>query len=597
MFGRLSLRIGFVGLATVLVFATSCAMVVVLAWRASVSDAVGTLRTVVPALAAQAEITLAGPGEAGFASLAAGWDPVASTGIVAVRLVDREGRILVGSGDAAAGPAGPFPALPPSGAAREPVEVIHGGSAFRADQWVAVRQDLAGRDLALVAVVGWAAIDRHLRTDAAWMAVFAVPGSLAFVLLTLLALRRAEQAQLSARRAQAEMQRRESVEAQLRQTQKMEALGLLTGGVAHDFNNLLTAIQGNLRVLRRECPPDMADRLDSIGLAVQRGERLARQLLTFARPQAVQRSLLDVNDAIRQILPLVERTVSAAIEVRIALTTRPCPVEVERAGLELSILNLVANARDAMPDGGTLTILTEYVPRGLDGRPLVLLSVSDSGVGMPPSVQERVFEPFFTTKEVGKGTGLGLSAVYGFVRQAGGSVQIESAPGLGTTVNLLLPESARREAPVVMMAQAAPEPAEAPPARSRGLVLVVEDDALVRMVTVDGLREAGLEVIVAEDAPEALKVLEETGTALDAVVTDVVMPRGMSGIDLARVVRQRWPDLALIVTTGYSATDIPVADLPVRHAVLMKPFAVDELVGTLTRLLQPDAAERQLALF
>lgn len=596
MFGRLSLRIGFVGLATVLVLAVSSAMVVVLAWRASVSDAVVTLRAVVPALVAQAEATLADPGGAGSASLAVGWAPVASTGIVAVRLVDREGRILVGSGDATAGPGGPFPALPTTVADPRPVEVIRGGSAVRGDQWVAVRQDLTGRDLALVAVFGSAAIDRHFRRDAAWMAVIAVPGSLAFVLVTLLALRRAEQAQLSARRAQAEMQRRESVEAQLRQTQKMEALGLLTGGVAHDFNNLLTAIQGNLRVLRRECPPETAERLDSIDLAVQRGERLARQLLTFARPQAVQRTLLDVNDVIHQIMPLIERTVNAAIDLRIALTTRPCPVEAERTGLELSILNLVANARDAMPDGGTLTILTEHVPRGLDGRPLVLLSVADSGVGMPPSVQERVFEPFFTTKEVGKGTGLGLSAVYGFVRQAGGSVQIESAPGLGTTVNLLLPESARREAPV-LMAQAAPEAAAAPPSLSRGLVLVVEDDALVRMVTVDGLREAGLEVIVAEDAPEALKVLEETGTALDAVVTDVVMPRGMSGIDLARVVRQRWPDLVLIVTTGYSATDIPVADLPVRHAVLMKPFAVDELVETLTRLLQRDAAERQLALF
>jgi two-component system NtrC family sensor kinase len=281
--------------------------------------------------------------------------------------------------------------------------------------------------------------------------------------------------------------------------------------------------------------------------------------------------------------------------VRIALTTRQCFVEVDRAGLELSILNLVGNARDAMADGGTLTVLTEHVPRGLDGRPLVLLSVTDSGVGIPLSLQERVFEPFFTTKEVGKGTGLGLSAVYGFVRQAGGSVQIESAPGLGTTVNLLLPESARREAPM-FLAQAVPELAGAPLAQPSGLVLVVEDDALVRMVTVDGLREAGLEVIVAEDAPEALKVLEEIGTTLDAVVTDVVMPRGMSGIDLARAVRKRWPDLVLIVTTGYSATDIPVADLPVRHAVLMKPFAVEELVATLTDLLQPDAAARQLAL-
>lgn len=597
MFGRLSLRIGFIVLATVVVLATSSAMAVVLAWRASVADAVGTLRTLVPALVAQAEATLADPGEAGIGSLAAGWGPVAATGIVAVRLVGRDGRILVGSGDATAGPGGPFPVLPPTAADPRPVEVIRGGSAVGGDPWIAVRQDLVGHDLAVVAVVGRAAIERHSRSDAAWMAVIAVPGSLAFVLVTLLALRRAEQAQRSARRAQAELERRESVEAQLRQTQKLEALGLLTGGVAHDFNNLLTAIQGNLRVLRRESPPDMADRLDSIGLAVQRGERLARQLLTFARPQAVQRSLLDVNDVIHQILPLIERTVGAAIDVRIALTTRPCPVEAERTGLELSILNLVANARDAMPDGGTLTILTEHVPSGLDGRPLVLLSVADSGVGMPLSVQERVFEPFFTTKEVGKGMGLGLSAVHGFVRQAGGSVQIESAPGLGTTVNLLLPESARREAPVVMMAQAAPAPAEAPPAQSRGLVLVVEDDALVRMVTVDGLREAGLEVIVAEDAPEALKVLEATGTALDAVVTDVVMPRGMSGIDLARVVRQRWPDLALIVTTGYSATDIHVADLPVRNAVLMKPFAVDELVETLTRLLQPDAAERQLALF
>ncbi len=592
MFGRLTLRIGFIVMAAVLVLAATGVAVVALAWRASVDDAGSTLRMVAPRLAERAVATLDRAGGVGAAAsdpFAELWGPIAAMGLGAVRVVDREGRVLLGAGDPALGPQGP----PPQGAG---LAAVHGGSAIRGDQWIAVRHDLAGHDAVLIVVAGWATIERHLHHDAAWMAVVALPGSVAFVLVTLLALRRAEQAQRSAGRARAEMMRRESVEAQLHQTQKMEALGLLTGGVAHDFNNLLTAIQGNLRILRRECPPDMADRLDSIGLAVQRGERLARQLLTFARPQALQRSLLDVNDVIRQILPLVERTVSAAIEIRIALTTRPCPVEVERAGLELSILNLVANARDAMPDGGVVTILTEHVPRGLDGRPLVLLSVGDSGVGMPPSVQERVFEPFFTTKDVGKGTGLGLSAVYGFVRQAGGSVQIESAPGLGTTVNLLLPESARRETPI-LMAEAPPEPAGAPVARSRGLVLVVEDDALVRMVTVDGLREAGLEVIVAEDAPEALKVLEETGTALDAVVTDVVMPRGMSGIDLARVVRQRWPELALIVTTGYSATDIPVDDLPVRHAVLMKPFAVDELVSTLTRLLQPDAAERQLALF
>jgi signal transduction histidine kinase/CheY-like chemotaxis protein len=533
------------------------------------------------------------------------WEPVGAVGVAAVGLVDASGTPILLSGDGPseavlrAAIAGAAPADPSA-------PVLQGGNPLAGSAWLAVRHRIDGFDVDLVAVADWPAVRDRWWQDLVWTMGLAVPATGALILIAMLALRRAAQAQSSAQSVQAEMARRETAEARLRQTQKMEALGLLTGGVAHDFNNLLTAIQGNLRFLLREAPPEMIERLESIGLAVERGEQLSRQLLTFARPQPTQRTLLDVNDVVRQIMPLVERTVSAAVDVRIALTTMPCPIEVDRAVLELSILNLVANGRDAMPDGGTLTILTERVPRGLDGNPLVLLSVRDTGVGMPASIQERVFEPFFTTKEVGKGTGLGLSAVYGFVRQAGGSVQIESAPGFGTTVNLLLPESARRDPvatyPTTVQGAAAQAAAAAQGAavqmvRARGLVLVVEDDALVRMVTVDGLREAGLEVIVAEDAPEALRVLEETGASLDAVVTDVVMPRGMSGIDLARVVRRRWPELALVVTTGYSATDIQTDELPVRHGILMKPFSIEELVDLLAHLIADDAANPQLALW
>jgi signal transduction histidine kinase len=351
---------------------------------------------------------------------------------------------------------------------------------------------------------------------------------------------------------------RRSLEEQLAQARKMEAVGQLTGGVAHDFNNLLTVVLGNVDMLTRrdEDPTKRSLRIDAVRQAAERGRDLTQQLLAFSRRQHLTPVTLDAAQLIRDFVPLLRQAVGEAVTLDLALADRPLPVHVDRTQLETALLNLAVNARDAMPDGGQLTITAQQA----DDR--VLLEVRDTGLGMTPRVRDHVFEPFFTTKEVGKGSGLGLSQVYGFVSQSHGEVAIDSAPGKGTAVRLLLPLSAER-------CEAREERAViTEPAPGTERILVVEDEATVRDLAVEMLRNLGYQIVTAGDAAEALEVLREDD-GIDLLFSDVVMPGGSSGVGLAQSARALRPDLPILLTSGYVAepallngADFPLVDKP-----------------------------------
>jgi signal transduction histidine kinase/CheY-like chemotaxis protein len=377
-------------------------------------------------------------------------------------------------------------------------------------------------------------------------------------------------------RLQVEVDERARAEEQLRQAQKMQALGQLTGGIAHDFNNLLTVIQGSADILRR---PDVDEPrrirfAEAIAQTAARAAALTSQLLAFARRQPLQPRAIDLDEKIADMADLLDRTIGELGLHRHPLADGLCPIEADPTQLEAAILNVCVNARDAMPEGGTLTIAT--ADRRLpDGRPAVALSVADTGSGIEPELLARVFEPFFTTKSVGKGTGLGLSQVYGFAAQSGGEVEVESEVGSGTRVTMVLPCSGA--------AVAAKTPAEAErPAARRGHVLIVDDNEEVGAHAEALCLELGHRVSRARSGPEALEVAGRT--ALDAVFTDVVMP-GMSGIDLAEALRASAPDLPVILTTGFSdeIARTGAGGLP----VVFKPYRLDALCAALDAALGP----------
>ncbi|MBK3804033.1 response regulator [Azospirillum brasilense] len=406
-------------------------------------------------------------------------------------------------------------------------------------------------------------------------ASFAVPAMLALVGITLLALRRAQSEMRAVRRWTEEARARESLENTLRQSQKLEALGQLTGGVAHDFNNLLTAALTNLHLMERHLPAEGTRYLDGTRTALERARTLTGQLLAFSRQEAVDPKVIDLGDALRAMADLLERSIRADIALDWALSSAPLRVEVDPVQLELAVLNLVVNARDAMPSGGRIRIAVrqEETPDG----PLAVLEITDTGGGMPPEVAARAFEPFFTTKPHGKGTGLGLSMVYGFARQSGGNATISSAPRRGTVVRVSLPVSGRAPEPEAM-----PDAAESAPSGPVRL-LVVEDNALVLMATVEGLTQEGFEVETADHGAAALEILEQDA-AFDVIVTDVVMPYGVSGIDLARRVQERWPGIRVLLISGYSPESL--SGLKADAAVLPKPFTPDQLAARVRALLR-----------
>jgi PAS domain S-box-containing protein len=375
---------------------------------------------------------------------------------------------------------------------------------------------------------------------------------------------------------------RKQLEQELRQAQKMEALGQLTGGVAHDFNNLLTVITGNLEIAGEHAAgvPGLDRAVKRAMAAADIGADLTQRLLAFARRRPLQPQLLDVNRLVADMRDLLRRTLGADIEIEIIACPDLWPAFVDRGQLENSIINLAVNARDAMPDGGRLTIETanihldaDYARRnsGVAPGPYVLLEISDTGVGMAAEVAERALEPFFTTKEVDRGSGLGLSMTYGFARQSGGHVKLFSAEGHGTSVWLCLPKA---EAPLATAP--APTPAQALP-RGDETILVVEDNAAVREVVVDHLGDLGYRVLAAEDGQAALRLLAAP-THVDLLFTDIVMPNGMNGRQLAEAAKHRRPGLRVLYTSGYQQwADRP--ESPPAVPLLQKPYKKRDLAA------------------
>jgi signal transduction histidine kinase/ActR/RegA family two-component response regulator len=387
------------------------------------------------------------------------------------------------------------------------------------------------------------------------------------------------------------MDARGKAEEALRQSQKMEALGQLTGGIAHDFNNLLQVVQGAFELIRRK--PGDAEKVAAWsrnGLAAaERGASLTRQLLAFSRSQKLELHPFVVAELIADMRDLLVRTLGPDIALAVQLDAADAAVVSDRTQLELAVLNLAINARDAMPDGGRLTIATGLRAVGpgdplLEAGDYVTLSVSDTGEGMAPEVIERAFDPFFTTKGVGKGTGLGLSQVYGVARQAGGAAQIESRPGGGTAVTLLL---RRSPAPVSskVAREAPPQPILAPAAGRT--VLVVDDEDALRELACETLELLGYRVLEADGGNRALDMLQTVRP--DLMLLDYAMP-GMNGAEVARQARRRWPDLPIVFASGHADSQQVEAALDGEAPFLRKPFSMDALARVVGERLRASDA-------
>ncbi len=372
----------------------------------------------------------------------------------------------------------------------------------------------------------------------------------------------------------------------LRQVQRMEAIGQLTGGIAHDFNNLLTIITGNHELLELEITDEyQRDLLKRADDAAHMGARLTDRLLTFARRRPLNAVSVDLNEHVLGMMDLLRRTLGETISIRASLAPDLWVVHSDVSEIENAALNLAINARDAMPSGGTLMIETcnmmvddQHVARDIGLAPggYVRLSVSDTGEGIKPEILARVFEPFFTTKGAGKGTGLGLSVIYGFAKQSGGQVTIYSEPGRGTTVNLYLPRAASEAA-----ARARPAGRTGARAAPGEVVLVVEDQGPVREVTLRRIAQLGYDVRAADSAAAALDVLR-SGERIDLVFSDIVMPGGMTGFDLADWIGANMPAVPVVLTSGFAETiaqSLPHAGPAAR--ILRKPYSGEDLADAL----------------
>jgi len=389
-------------------------------------------------------------------------------------------------------------------------------------------------------------------------------------------------------RLTAEIAERERAEARLVQAQKMEAVGQLTGGLAHDFNNLLTAVVGSLDLLLRRTDDEKLRKLAGNALqAAERGAQLTAQLLAFSRRQRLQPTSLNPNEIITGMGDLLARTIGPHIRIETRLEPHLWNALADRAQIEVMILNLAINARDAMPSGGRLTITTENLERvphmlATDLAPgeYVAIAVADTGSGMTPEVQARAFEPFFTTKEPGRGTGLGLSQLYGFAKQSGGTARLDSVEGQGTTVTIYLPRTKVR----VLSAEAAPSK---PPRRERIKVLLVDDDDAVRDVCTAMLEDIGCDVTAAASGEEALQAL--AGTRFSIMLTDIAMPV-MSGVELVKRVRDIAPDMPVLFASGYADLQVFGESLS-EETVVRKPYRLSELAARIDAMIDQKRGE------
>jgi len=369
---------------------------------------------------------------------------------------------------------------------------------------------------------------------------------------------------------------RKRTEEALRQSQRMEAIGQLTGGVAHDFNNLLMVISGATFMLGRITPePGTGRALQLITNAVKRGQVLTSQLLSFARRQTLETSVVDLVELLPNMSEMLRRSLRGNIEIKVSAPETPCRIRIDRTEFELALLNLGVNARDAMPDGGALTVSVKNVTLageietdGLHGN-FVIIDVSDTGTGIPSDILSRVFEPFFTTKAAGKGTGLGLSQAYGFAKQSGGTAMIRSKPGHGTTVSLYLPLT---DEPVDVPRWDAFE--DDGDAADQGLVLLVEDNEEVAAISSSYFEQMGYQAHHVSNGAEALHKLKTNG-AYNLVFSDILMPGSVGGLELARIVREHHPELPVLLTSGYSQS----AQQAVREgfSIVQKPYDLRDL--------------------
>jgi signal transduction histidine kinase/PAS domain-containing protein/ActR/RegA family two-component response regulator len=386
----------------------------------------------------------------------------------------------------------------------------------------------------------------------------------------------------------------------LRQAQKMEAVGQLTGGIAHDFNNLLAGISGSLELIERRLVQNRTDGIErfisAARASTQRATSLTQRLLAFSRRQTLDPKPTDVNRLIFGMEDLIQRTVGPAVEVKVVAAADLWPTRVDAAQLESAVLNLAINARDAMPEGGTLTIATNNRCRDaviihnsdVALKDYISICVTDNGTGIPKDIIERVFDPFFTTKPIGQGTGLGLSMIHGFVRQSGGEVHVSSEPGQGTTMCLHLPRylgdiADDLESPDLEIARG-------------GLgetVLVIDDEPTVRMLIVETLKEAGYTPLQAEDGPSGLKLLQSSAR-VSLLITDVGLPGGMNGRQVADAARMDRPDLKVLFVTGFAETvAVGNGHLEPGMHVITKPFVMSELAAKITELIESEDRRQQ----
>lgn len=385
--------------------------------------------------------------------------------------------------------------------------------------------------------------------------------------------------------------REQAMEERLRQGQKLEAIGTLAGGIAHDFNNVLTVITNYGELVRAALPPGSEAERDQREIldAAARAARLTRQLLAFGRRQILQPKRLDLNQSVRGAHEMLARLLPSHVQISLALDPALAPVHADPVQIEQVLVNLALNAADAMPGGGLLTFRTragvaaEPGPEGSSsGEPVACLLVSDTGVGMDTHTVARVFEPFFTTKPLGKGTGLGLASVHGIVAQLGGRIRVQSAPGAGTTFEICFPTADGPLEPT-----SAPSALPAAPPRAAGTVLLVDDDPAIRAVTQRVLERQGFAVRTANHGADALALLEIGNERVDLLISDVMMP-GLTGLELAMRVGERWPRLPVILISGYSDVELRKQYEGRHHArLLQKPFsaralvaAIDDVLGT-----------------
>jgi signal transduction histidine kinase/CheY-like chemotaxis protein len=483
--------------------------------------------------------------------------------------------------------------------ARDPLSgLTRGNAADGVDRLVAYRKLDTYPVYAMVSR-SWHSIVIEWRNRVATYLIFGIPATAALFALSLLAARHARRENAALTTLEAEIRRREQAEDALRQAQKMEAVGRLTGGIAHDFNNHLTVISSNIELLKRRLPDNTAGLVrlaDAAMHGVHRAATLTQRLLAFSRQQTLDPEPLDASQLVAGMLELLRRTLGEGIVVETTSAGGSWLTRIDANQLESALLNLAVNARDAMPRGGKLTIETanvaldeSYVARYADltAGQYVMIAVHDTGSGMSSDVQTRALEPFFSTKPFGQGTGLGLSMVYGFVKQSGGHLRIDSEPGQGTTIRLYLPRYVQQPSPSAIISHPTARRAHG----EAETVLVVEDDETVRQSAVEALREIGYEVLEAPDAMEAFRLIADRG-GIDLLFTDVGLPGGVNGRALADAAHNINPALKVLFTTGYTRdATLKSGALNGDVQFLAKPFSLQQLEAKVREVLDAPAPD------